>query len=90
MGMINISIRTNEEVKKSAEELFESLGMNMTTAVNVFLRQAIRVNGLPFTVTADMPNKTTLAAFAEGKRLLQDKSVKGYSSIEDLRAALDE
>lgn len=90
MGMINISIRTNEEVKKSAEELFESLGMNMTTAVNIFLRQAIRVNGLPFTITADMPNKTTLAAFAEGERLLQDKSSKGYSSIEDLRAALDE
>jgi DNA-damage-inducible protein J len=90
MRMTNISIRTNEDVKKSAEELFESLGLNMTTAVNIFLRQALRVNGLPFSVTANIPNKTTLAAFAEGERLLQDKSSKGYSTIEDLRAALDE
>ena len=80
MRMTNISIRTNEDVKKSAEELFESLGLNMTTAVNIFLRQALRVNGLPFSVTANIPNKTTLAAFAEGERP-QDKSSKGIPPL---------
>lgn len=90
MGMSNINIRTDEDVKLAAEQLFESLGMNMSTAVNVFLRQAIRVNGLPFEVKADEPNATTKAAFEEGKHLVSDPHAKGYRSMDALREALDE
>ena len=90
MAMSNINIRTDEEVKQQAEQLFESLGMSMSTAVNVFLRQAIRVNGLLFEVKADEPNAATKAAFEEGKRLAADPNAKGYRSMDALREALDE
>lgn len=45
-----MSIRVDIEIKKQAQQLFESMGMDMTTAVNIFLRQAIRQKGLPFDV----------------------------------------
>ena len=50
MGQININIRMDETVKKQAEELFTELGLNMTTAFNMFVRQAINKGGIPFDV----------------------------------------
>ncbi len=90
MATTNINFRTEEWVKTTSEALFESLGLNMSTALNMFLRQAIRENGLPFMVKADMPNETTLAAMREGDALLADTSVKGYTNMKELRAALEE
>ena len=88
MASANINIRTDETIKKSCEELYESLGFNLSTAINIFLRQSLRVHGLPFEVIADVPNETTLAAMREGDALLADTSTKGYTSMKDLRAAL--
>ncbi len=85
----NLNIRTDAEVKAAADKLFASLGMNMSTAVNIFLRQAIRTGGLPFEVRLDVPNETTAAAIEEGRSLMRDKNAKGYNTIDELRAALD-
>lgn len=46
----SINIRTDTNVKESAQALFGALGMDMTTAINLFLRQSIRAQGLPFPV----------------------------------------
>lgn len=54
---VNVTIRIDKDVKDKAEILLNELGMNMTTAINVFLKQAIRVNGLPFVVSANIKNK---------------------------------
>ena len=89
METTNLNIRTDREVKIAAERIFEELGLNMTTAVNIFLRQTIRENGIPFELKLDVPNDITAAAIAEGRALARNTSVKGYSSIGDLRAALD-
>lgn len=89
MESTNINIRTDKEVKMAAEKIFEALGLNMTTAVNIFLRQAIRENGIPFELKLDTPNEMTADAIAEGRALAHDKSVKGYSNMSDLREALD-
>ena len=51
MANVNINIRTDAEVKKAAQELFARLGMDMTTAVNIFLRQAISKNTLPLDIS---------------------------------------
>lgn len=48
---INVNIRVDEELKKQTEGLFADMGMNMTTAVNIFLRQVLRTGGIPFEVT---------------------------------------
>ena len=89
METTNLNIRTDREVKIAAERIFEELGLNMTTAVNIFLRQTIRENGIPFELKLDIPNAVTAAAIVEGRALARDTSVKGYSNIDDLRAALD-
>lgn len=89
METTNLNIRTDREVKIAAERIFEELGLNMTTAVNIFLRQTIRENGIPFELKLDVPNAVTVAAIAEGRALARDTSVKGYSNMDDLRAALD-
>ena len=84
----NLNIRTDKDIKLAAEKIFEELGLNMTTAVNIFLRQSIREHGIPFDLKLDIPNETTAAAIEEGRRLAEDKTVKGYSTMDDLRAAL--
>ena len=85
----NLNIRTDTEVKQNAEKIFAQLGLNLSTAVNIFLRQAIRQGGLPFEVKLDIPNEITAAAIEEGRELLHDKNANGYKSIDELRAALE-
>lgn len=89
MESTNLNIRTDKAVKAAAERIFEELGLNMTTAVNIFLRQTIRENGIPFELKLSIPNEETVAAMEEGMRIAYDKSVKGYKSMEELKAALD-
>lgn len=90
MAATNLNIRTDSEIKKAAEQIFEELGLNMSTAVNIFLRQTIRENGIPFALRLDVPNDTTAAAIREGRRIARDKSVKGYKSMDELKAALED
>ena len=90
MESTNLNIRTDKKVKAAAEKIFEELGLNMTTAVNIFLRQTIRENGIPFALKLHVPNDTTIAAIEEGRKLAYDKTAKGYTSMDDLKAALDQ
>lgn len=53
MAQTNLNIRVDEDVKQSADKLFTALGLNMSIAVNVFLRQAIMKGGVPFQITLD-------------------------------------
>lgn len=53
---VNINIRMDEELKKEAEQLFADLGMNMTTAINVFVRQAVNHGGIPFDIVRKEKN----------------------------------
>ena len=48
---INVNIRVDEEIKKQTEVLLAEMGLNMTTAVNIFLRQVLRTGGIPFEIT---------------------------------------
>ena len=88
MESTNLNIRTDKEVKLAAERIFEELGLNMTTAINIFLRQTIRENGIPFELKLHVPNALTSAAIEEGRRLAYDKTAPGYSNMDDLKAAL--
>ncbi len=57
----NINIRVDEELKRRAEAIFSELGLNMSTAVNIFLRYAVRYGGIPFDLRTENPNAETLA-----------------------------
>ena len=84
----NFSVRMDSDIKKRCEALYNELGMNLTTAINVFLRQSLRVGGLPFDVRVDQPNKETIAAMLEAERIAKDSSVKGYTDLDELFADL--
>ena len=62
--------------------------MTLTTAINVFLRQSLRVGGLPFELRQERPNKETIAAMLEAERIAHDPSVKEYDDLDELFAEL--
>ena len=86
----NFSLRLDNDIKKQCETLFGELGMNLTTAINVFLRQSLRVGGFPFDVRIEQPSKETMAAMLEAERIARDSSVKRYSDVEEALKALKE
>jgi len=55
----NINIRVDSEVKNKAQEIFFDFGLDMTTAVNIFLRQVIRKNGIPFDMVSEKTQPKT-------------------------------
>ncbi len=89
MSNTNLNVRIDKDVKKAAEEVYAELGFNMSTAINMFLRASIRKGGIPFDLKLDVPNKETLEAIEEGRRLAMDPSTPLYDNIEDLRRALE-
>ncbi|MEE3453327.1 type II toxin-antitoxin system RelB/DinJ family antitoxin [Dialister sp.] len=84
MATTNISIRMDSDVKARADALFAELGMNLSTAFNIFVRQSLREGGLPFRVRLETPNKETMAAMLEAERIAKDPSVKGYTDLDEL------
>ena len=58
----NISIRMDSDLKAAAEALYEELGMNLSTAFNIFVRQSLRERGIPFKITEGTPSKETVSA----------------------------
>jgi len=89
MATTNLNIRTDKDIKEQADAIFSELGLTMTTAINIFLRTTIREHGIPFTLKLDVPNEVTAAAIEEGRRIAADSSVKGYTNMDDLKAALE-
>ena len=83
MASTNFSVRMDSEIKKQCEAMYGELGMNLTTAINVFLRQSLRVGGFPFEVRLDQPNKETVAAMLEAERIAKDPNVRHYSDDEE-------
>lgn len=80
----NISIRMDSELKAQADALFAELGMNLSTAFNIFVRQSIREGRIPFDISLNQPNWETIAAMLEAERIAKDRSVKGYSDLNEL------
>lgn len=80
----NISIRMDSELKAQADALFAELGMNLSTAFNIFVRQSIREGRIPFDISLNQPNRETIAAMLEAERIVKDRSVKGYSDLNEL------
>ena len=83
MNTTNVSIRMDIDLKKQAEELFSDLGLNMTVAMTMFIRQAVRNQGIPFEISR-IPNAETIAAMQEAERIAYDPNVKAYSNLDEL------
>ena len=82
-----MSIRLDSEVKEQAEQVFNNLGMDMTTAINIFLRQAIQYQGLPFDVRLDENQKLLQVVMDVDQNRNMSQSFESVSDLmEDLRA----
>lgn len=87
MSKTSMSIRLDSEVKEQAQQVFSNLGMDMTTAINIFLRQAIQYQGLPFDVRLDENRKLLQVLTDLDQNRNMSQSFELVSDLmEDLRA----
>lgn len=82
-------IRIEESTKKQAVELLEGLGLNLSDAVNIFLRQVILQNGIPFEVKYPEFKPEVIEAMKEAKRISRDKETKRYSGFSEALEDID-
>ena len=85
MATTSMNIRMDTEVKRKAQMIFAELGMDTTTAVNLFLRQVIRTQSIPFELKADLPNEETMEAIEEVRMMKQNPSMgKRYQDVDTM------
>lgn len=89
MATIPTQIRIEEELKKQAVELFGQLGMDMSSAMNIFLKQCVLRGGLPFNVELPKYKMEVLEAMEEAKRISKDPHTKKYSSFSEALEDMD-
>lgn len=68
MKNVNVTFRVDENLKAQADALFADLGMSLSTAFNIFLRQSVREQQIPFAISRNIPNAVTLAAMDSAER----------------------
>lgn len=85
MAKVSTSISIDADVKAQAQELFADFGLDLSTAINIFLRQSIRENCIPFTIQREVPNADTVAAMKEAEEMEKNPDAyKRYGSFSDL------
>lgn len=86
----NVQVRIDSDLKDEADELFENLGTSTNEAIKIFLKMAVRNNGIPFPVTLDTPNKKTQEAIQEAYDILDGKvDSETFDSVEELMKDLE-
>lgn len=86
----NLNVRIDSNLKKEAEDLFKRLGLNMSSAINVFLTQSVREQAIPFEIHEDRPNKKLLKALKEAEKIEKHpEKYKGYHNLEELMKDLE-
>ncbi len=85
MKNVNVTFRVDDELKKQANALFAELGMNLSTAFNIFLRQSMREQQIPFKVSKNVPNAVTLAAMDDAEN---DEDI--YGPFNDVSSLMEE
>ncbi len=85
MSNVNVTIRIDENLKKQADTLFGELGLTLSTAFNIFVRQAVREQSIPFIIANRQPNTETLAAIEEVQKMKADPSLgKSYTDVSQM------
>ncbi len=87
MATGNFSVRMDADLKREVEAIYAELGMNLTSAVNAFLRQSVRVGGMPFDLRLNERQRETVLAMLEAEQLASDPGVEAMD-VEDALAEL--
>ena len=89
MAKINTNISIDANLKKDAVSLFNDFGLDLSTAITLFLQQAVREQRIPFEIKKETPNKVTKAALDEYEEMKQNKDkYKRYNSFKDILEAV--
>lgn len=81
----NLNIRIDSELKNEADDLFKRLGLNISSAINVFLTQSVREQAIPFEIREDRPNKDLIKALKEVEKMEKNpEKYKSYNNIDEL------
>lgn len=90
MAKVSTSISLDADVKAKAQELFADFGLDLSTAINIFLRQSIRENCIPFSIQREVPNADTIAAMKEAEDMVKHpERYETFDNMADLMRALD-
>ena len=85
MAKITTNISIDADIKLKAQELFSDFGLDLSTAINMFLRQSVREYAIPFSISREVPNAETIQAIKEIEEFKKNPSAyKTYSSFSDL------
>ena len=85
MAKVSTNISVDAETKARAQILLADLGLDLSTAVNIFLRQMLYEGGIPFAVTRDVPNKLTLEAMREAQEIARSpEKYKKYDNVDSM------
>lgn len=87
MAVTSTNIKIDPELKREAQALFEGLGLNLSTAVNIFLRQAVREQAIPFRIGTPYPNDETLRAIEDIQN--ENDLSRAFSSVDELMEDLN-
>ena len=85
MAQTSINIRMDEQLKRQFDDLCSQLGLNMSTAVNIFAKTMVRQNGIPFSVSLNTPNAETMEAIHEVEQMKANPALgKTYSNVDQM------
>ena len=88
MAKVSTNISLDAELKLSAQELFADFGIDLTTAVTLFLKQAVREQRIPFEIKREIPNAETRSALDEYEEM--KKHPENYKRYSSFKEAMDE
>ncbi len=86
-----INVQVDKKDKEQATNILKDLGLNMSTAINMFVKQIIKEDGLPFEIKNPKPNKELLEALEEGEKIIQEVREgkrKGYNNVNEMMKAI--
>ena len=90
MSTSNLCVRVDSELKQTVERCLADMGLNLSTAITIYLKRIARDHEIPFKISATRRiNQETVDAIAEGHRIANDPSVPGYRDMKSLFEALD-
>ncbi len=84
MAMTNLNLRLDADTKAQVESILNDMGLNFTTAVNIYFKQILRTGEIPFKIKADVPNNETIKAMEETEALLKAPDTKYYTDVDRL------
>lgn len=89
MAMTNLNLRLDSDIKEQVENILNDMGLNFTTAVNIYFKQILRTGEIPFKIKVDIPNSETVKAIEEAECLIKQSDKKYYNNARELFSSIE-